>query len=363
LIKKINDAKLIEDCCVKILFVKLGAIGDVVQAAIALRCYQMQYPDHEVHWLTSSSLASFVRATGVATKVIEIDEKKILSGPLVPRLLKLLAFSTKLGLHGEKYDRIATAYFDWRYRLLTLFSSPKHRISFGNGKRKINLMPHRNRVYEYFRLLSGKDADININIADAGHYIGKVLLDGTIRKKSTQYLDALPKGYVVLLPGGAKNMLRTDDLRRWPVAYYKKIAEKLIDSGYAVVLAGGSGDTWVRSTFSDISHIDLIGETDLFELLHLLQQAKAVLVHDTGPLHLTALTQAPLVSLFGPTPSNAFIPIGRRDTIILKTGNKVACSPCYDGQNYANCAKARCMDELDVEQVWTSLSILLKDGR
>jgi ADP-heptose:LPS heptosyltransferase len=93
--------------------------------------------------------------------------------------------------------------------------------------------------------------------------------------------------------------------------HYVKLAEALVEAGVPITLAGGPADDWVCPAFAHLPVRNLVGQTDLTGMVELLSQAAVVVTHDSGPLHLATITRAGLVTLFGPTPANACIPLGR----------------------------------------------------
>jgi heptosyltransferase-2 len=161
---------------------------------------------------------------------------------------------------------------------------------------------------------------------------------------------------VVLAPGGARNLARDDRLRRWPIEAFRTLAERLIAAGRPVVLAGGSSDAWVADALGDLPVTSLIGQTSLLELAAVLDAADVVVCNDSGILHLAALTGAGLVALFGPTPANAVVPLGRERLVALQQDNRTSCSPCYDGKGFAPCAAPRCLEAISVAQVLEAIA-------
>lgn len=338
----------------RILLVKLGAIGDVIQTAIAVRHYRSQHPDDIICWLTSDNLFELVTSMGVADHVMQVQESKLLSGSISSRILYLLKYISKNISKYIEIDTVITAYSDWRYRLLTAAIYWKPHRSFNQSVLRPSPIHHRNRSFEYWRLLSLDDTT-PFDIPAQALGIGDRLLAQSLSKQANEKLSILPQRFIVMIPGGARNLLRDDNLRRWPLNNYLQLAEKLIESGTPVVLAGGPDDKWVIEAFSHLPCHNIIGQTSLMELIHVFDRADAIISHDTGPMHLAVLTKTPLVALFGPTPSNAVIPLGRKNTIVLQPGNLISCSPCYDGRNYAVCKNALCMDAISVTSVMLAL--------
>ncbi len=106
---------------------------------------------------------------------------------------------------------------------------------------------------------------------------------------------------VVIAPGGAKNILADDFLRRWPATSYAEVMRRLAMHPVQLVVTGSASDEWVLEHLQEIPFINLIGKLDLLELIALLKQAKLLITHDSGPMHLGKLVDCPTIALFGPT--------------------------------------------------------------
>ena len=340
----------------KITVVKLGGIGDLVQLAIALYEYRKQHQDVTIDWVTSKSFASLVNAFSVADRVIAIDDQKLFLGNYFERCWNLFLTIFYIARLTYSSNQIITAYADWRYELLTIATFWIPRIRFSNKKSDFKLIQGRNRVFEYFSLLKQQPA-FDLDVAKASQDFGASFISNS--NEAVQALQLESGTYIVLIPGGAKNLLRDDGLRRWPVAHYRQLAGALIELGENVIIAGSPEDEWVKKAFLDLPVIDMIGKTSLLDLIQLLNHSKLIVAHDTGPLHLAVLTNTPLIALFGPTLANAILPLGRSNSIGIQLGNVIACSPCYDGKNYANCENARCMKEITPTRVLDQAKLLL----
>jgi heptosyltransferase II len=329
----------------RILFVKLGAIGDVVQAAVAVKHYRSHSPEVHVDWVIGHRLRSLVEAFGVADNVISVDDDGLYAGSPLARLRSLVRCCLRLA-GWKRYDRIITAYRDWRYQLLTLGIRTASREDFRPQPARRGLIQQRSRVHEYWRILSDGDSE-SLDIAEATRSLGS----GTLNVPDVDTVFSLPERFIAVAPGGAKNQLREDALRRWPIERYHALIGNLLDEGHCVVLVGGPTDTWASDALRDLPVTDLIAKTSLLELLGVLRRSEILIGNDSGILHLGALTQTGIVALFGPTPANAFVPLGRPRTLALAAGNAVSCSPCYDGRGYADCRRNICMEAISVTTV------------
>jgi heptosyltransferase-2 len=166
------------------------------------------------------------------------------------------------------------------------------------------------------------------------------------------------KTRIALVPGGARNMLREDPQRRWPLDSYVSLASLLLDCNYEVVLTGGPSDKWVEPNFEGLGVDNRIGEWSIPQTLAFYDSCNCVVTHDTGPLHLAGLTRCTLVGLFGPTPPSKFLP-RRRGVTGLWGGERLACRPCFDGRGYAPCTWNGCMISITPQRVMVAVEELL----
>lgn len=325
----------------KVLIVKIGAVGDVVMALSMLEAIDQLSPDAKVTWVCGKTVAPLVEAVGRVNEVIVVDDQKLLRGGKVGALAVLVPLWTKL--LGRKYDLVLTGHSDPRYRLLSLTAQGSICRSF--GVERAGPIVGRYHASEYARLVTGLDGpkakpgvppQLRIPIPPA---LERVLQAG--------------KTVVAISPGGAKNLLRDDALRRWPLENYVQLAGQLSQKGFQVLLTGSSSDDWVKPSFKALPVTDLIGQTSLTDLVALYSRCQLVVTHDSGPLHLAITAGTKVVGLFGPTIPMEKVP---RDPKVLALwgGEKLACRPCYDGKNYAACDNNLCMKDITVEGAYRS---------
>ena len=328
----------------RILFLRLGAIGDLVQCAIAIALFKKENPCAEVHWVVSHPMAPFVKALGVADRILTVNYDGLVSGSFFSRVKNLIKEALKLRGSGQ-FSKLINAHADYRYSLLTSLVKVHDRKS---ADRPFPIV-HRYRVYEYFRLLSHKDSThVDFNAGIQVIYKNLMLECGGANNPTLS-------NYVVLAPGGAKNLLSDNPLRRWPLENFVALAKKFRTIGMQVLIVGGSSDAFVSEAFVGSDVVDLVGQTDLVALFRLMNLSRGIVTHDSGPMHIASITRAPLVAIFGPTPANAFLAFARSNTVVLHQENRVSCSPCYDGKTYATCVNNICMAEIGVDLVFKSL--------
>lgn len=108
--------------------------------------------------------------------------------------------------------------------------------------------------------------------------------------------------------------------------------------------------------------VNLAGKTGVRELLNLIGMADVFVSCDSGPVHLAALTNSPVVAIFGPETPLLYEPLSENCYVFYK-GDLLNCSPCmtvYNGKR-SSCSRSRvnykeCMKLVTVNEVYDKVS-------
>jgi ADP-heptose:LPS heptosyltransferase/glycosyltransferase involved in cell wall biosynthesis len=174
----------------------------------------------------------------------------------------------------------------------------------------------------------------------------------------------LPDGAPVLVvhPGAQKPS------RRWPVARMGLLVARLLEERPAlhVVLTGVPDEAplvdALRAALPEPVRDrarSAVGLTDLPSLVGLLDRAAAVVVNDTGLLHLARARGTPLTALLGPENDRRWgpTPVGPGPAIALR--HEVPCAPCVRW----DCEALYCLTALGVDEVHSAVVRMLDAGR
>jgi heptosyltransferase-2 len=331
------------------LIVRIAGIGDVVMASTAVRRLHDERPAARVTWLCGSVAAPLVRDLVGVNDVIAVDEHRLLRGGALDRASVLAPLWRQLLSRGITH--VLMLHADRRYRMLVapLVGARLLTLNPRNDDRRMNPIPGRYMGDEYARLIDG--------LGHEGPVIGHHPL-AELRTASVVPSPAAGRPRIALVPGGAKNVLRESALRRWPVGHYVALAKALVDDDCEILLVGDAGDTWVRAEFAGLAVTDVIGQHALPATASLLVSCDLVVSHDTGPMHLARLVRAPLLALFGPTMPAQFV-VEDATTTVLWGGGHLACRPCYDGRELANCSDNVCMSSIGSDVVLSAARAIL----
>ena len=334
----------------KYLIVRLAALGDVVMTSALVRAIREGDPYAHITWVCGQRVQELVSLFGV-DEIIAVDEVGLLRGGRLRRLRVVGTLWRRLA--SRRFDVTLLAHADARYRVL-LTPVRTGRIRSLEHAITPRTLPIPGRYFgdEVVRLLDEQES--------RGPIEGHARLAEILRPLPTP--DRPASVGVILVPGGARNVMREDALRRWPVAEYRALAEQLLAAGHAVTLVGDEGDAWVRPMFAGLALRDEIGRHDIAGTLGLLRASDLVVVHDTGVLHLARLVGTPVIGLFGPTiPTKSLVEAP--DVVALWGGADLACRPCYNGREYAACRDNICIQRIRPSDVMHHVGALISERR
>ena len=309
----------------------------------------------EIHWMCGKVVQPLLECYSWI-KPIAVNDKAILFGRPLTRAVNFLRLWSSLV--GAKYDLCATLYYDPRYRLTTLPVRARRSLAFSRKSRGKTLLASRSMSDENARLLLGNEDGFR------EHSVSPIPPD-TLPQSPLSTKVAAKR--IALVPGGATKLLKQQAskhspeqvLRRWPVESYVELAHRLTERGWEVVLLGGPDDTEAAGHFRDLPMINLIGRLSLPEVISVCNSCDAVVSNDTGPMHLAALSDCSLIALFGPTDPRVLVP-RRHSVLAIWGGERLACRPCYDGQDFAPCRFNGCLHEVKPQLVLRELDRLLE---
>ena len=149
--------------------------------------------------------------------------------------------------------------------------------------------------------------------------------------------------------------------KRWPVERFVAAAREILRrTGCLWVILGGTADLPLARTIHSAlappssppaprpSALNLAGQTSLRELMAVLKLCRLLLTNDTGPMHLAAALDTPVVVPFGstePALTGPGLPGDPRHQLLW---SDAVCSPCF---RRACPVDFRCMTGITVERV------------
>jgi len=260
----------------RILVIKHGALGDMVQGFDSFAGLRAGRPEARITLLTSPPFSGLMRMTPWFDEVVEDRRRPVFD---VPQLLRIRTL-----LHQE-WEMIVDLQCSRR-------TSRYHRFLTPSGTRWLGTSSGASDPYPDFTGVNNVER-MKVAAKMAGG-AGSVTaqLDWLGSAKAS-----ISKQAVVLVPGCSP----AKPSKRWPAAHFAAVAQELMASGRDVAIVGTAADRDAADLVIAEAPgcTDMVGKTDLASLTTLFASAHAVIGNDTGPVFLAAKTGVPTLMVMG----------------------------------------------------------------
>ena len=287
----------------KILVIKLGALGDIVQAMAPAAAIRAHHGDAEIVFLTAAPFAALARQAPYFDAVW-IDER-----PRSPAGLWRLRRRLREGRFDRVYDfqtRPRTALYYWLMR--------DGRQPEWSGTAAGASHPHRHAGRNRMHTLDRQQEQLRL----AG-VAGPVALPDLSWAAADVAKFALPPEYVLLIPGGAAHRPE----KRWPVENYAALAARLAAAGLTPVIIGGAEENPLGRAIAAATPqaIDLTGATEFGDIAAFGGRTRRAIGNDTGPMHLAVAGGAAATVLYSAASDPVLTAPRGPDIVVLRRGN------------------------------------------
>jgi ADP-heptose:LPS heptosyltransferase len=277
----------------RVLIIKHGALGDVIQSMGACQDIRLHHPDAELVVLTTPPYRSIFSRCPYVDRVLTEKRPKPWQMGQWWQLIRRL--------RGESFDRV--------YDLQNTARTALYRRRILPDASWVTTI---DKVSEESVLTAWQRAMMSAGLATPNILEPKVkwLAD------DIQWLVdsvGLKDDYIVMIPGSSASHPE----KRWP--YYEELAIALIErTKYHVVTVPGPDEVDLCRDLPATAMFRADGTVlDWFELAGVLARAAFVVGNDTGPTHIAANLGRPGLALFGGHKSPASTGIERRDFRVL----------------------------------------------
>ncbi|MFA6468157.1 MAG: glycosyltransferase family 9 protein [Bacteroidota bacterium] len=344
----------------KTVVLRLSSIGDIILSSPLLRVLRKAVGnDARIDFVVRKEYAELVRYNHHLSIVHEYDVATGYKG------LQDLA----LQLRAEHYDLVIDIHDSIRTKFLRAACTTKNVVVM--DKRKL----------ERWLMVNLKRNAYSDNLTVAERYIETVENYGI--KNDNKGLEIFIPDSTLFEISGKMGKLRLDRFekvigicpgskhftKRWQKEKFADVAVRAVTELKAKIHLFGGPDEWEDCEFvrqevarrvSSESVTNFAGEFSLLESAAALEFCDAVVTNDSGLMHLAAAKQKKIVAIFGSTVKEfGFAPYGTESIVVEK--NDLDCRPCtHIGKKECPKIHFKCMTDIDVDTVFTSVAALLK---
>jgi ADP-heptose:LPS heptosyltransferase len=316
-----------------VLLLRLERVGDLLMTIDAIAAVRASAPDATIDLVVGEWNEA------VARLIPGIDRVETLSAPWLSRDTdgqSFLAMARRAwAWRGRGYDLAINFEGDIRSNVLLGLSGASRRVGFemaGGGPMltdRVAFAPAMHTRSNAWRLVE-RAFDLAAGSCEA-HRPGpgdrRLRIPDEARARAASLLAGVAAGATVIVvhAGGGR------EIKQWNLGRFADVANRLATShGAAFVLSGSVQDRPLVDTMTaglrpDVGYLDLVGRVALVTLAAVLERADLLITGDTGPMHLGAALEVPLVAIFGPSDPARWGPVSERACVVRV---QLPCSPC-----------------------------------
>jgi len=328
---------------IKILIVRLSAIGDVVHSTPILASLRKKFPEARICWAVEDRAAEIIVNNPLIDKVFVFPRQKWKKRGFCFENIKEFYEIIK-EIREEKFDIAIDLQELLKSGLIAFLSGAKRRIAHDKTREFAYLFVNE-------KLPAHDNFDPNKLIIEryleSAAYLGASVeqvefslppMTEETRQNVDKFLENLDntKEIVIFSPSTIWAS------KHWLEEYWAELLDKLSPK-YNVIFTGTEKDKALIDRITSKAHTEnfysLAGQTNLFELIEVFNRAKYLIAPDTGPAHIANATQKPsIIMLFGSTGFKRTPPVGEKHSALCV---ELPCQPCF----IRNCPRKDCFME------------------
>jgi heptosyltransferase I len=316
----------------KILILKPSSLGDVIQALPVLRLLKLHVRDAEIFWWIDSMLAPLLEGDPDLAGIVRFERKRWASPVHWTEMLRSIQW-----LRAQKFDLVIDLQCLARSAAFAWLADGKFLVGLDESREGARgfydlAAPrksfHTHAVDWYLSVLPQLGVPVHKNfiwLPERPEIAASVKSKWFGEKSIFNPQSAIRNPQLILLQPGArwKN-------KRWPVENFSQLVslldKKFSDTRFAIL--GSREDKPFGEIISRAEPnrtFNLCGETSLPEMIEWIRLCDLLVTNDTGPMHVAAAMDKPVIALFGPTEPRRTGPYGQLENVLRI---ELPCSPC-----------------------------------
>lgn len=306
----------------KILVIAPSWVGDLIMSQTLFKLLKTQHGEN-------LELDVFANSWTIDILSRMPEVKNIIQNPFVHKKFDLLK-RIQLGysLRKHQYDQVFVLPNSFKSVIVPFFAKIKKRTGFV-GEFRYYLL---NDIYKLDKEALPRMIDRFCALANNGskpYKINNPRLESDIQNRYElieKFAINTDKKLIAFCPAAEYG-----PAKRWPPEYFAKLANMLIEEGYAILILGSPkdlklGNDILAQTKEDANITNLCGETSLADTIDLLTLCSNVVTNDSGLMHVASAVNTNVIAIYGSSSPSFTPPLSEKAQIV---NIALECSPCF----------------------------------
>jgi len=319
-----------------LLVVRLGAMGDIIHTLPAVTALRNVRPNTRIGWIVEERWAQLLCAQNFPRAGPRSPSRPLVD---IVHAVNTKAWRKSLLAH-ETQRQISAALHevrDLKYEIAVDFQGALKSavITRCSGARNMFGFDHPRETPARI-LYSRRVATTKAHVVEQCHALSEAITGNTLPVPTAEFprddqAEADITKQVVAL-GGAKEFAMINPgagwgAKQWPPERYGAVASALAADGLTPLINCGPGEEGLAQAALAASNGTAQSiSCSIAELIALTRRARLFIGGDTGPLHLAAALQIPVVALFGPTDPARNGPYGTKNIVLRNPASRTSLS-------------------------------------
>ncbi len=329
----------------RILIVKLSALGDVIQTLPVLSLFKKANPFLEIDWVVDRRNADILFGHPQLKRILVFSRNYLKSPFQIKNFLK--------ELRKVSYDAVVDYQGLLKSGLITYFARSSYKIGFSNAREgsrffyNIKLPPYDPDLHATRRyLILSKEVLKLFGLVEVlSEEDFKTIPEVKFSPELLEKKEFSYRPYILFVPSARW------ETKLWFFSAWEKLIKLLSGAGkkFNILISGSPEEEtlkiWAEEMEKKYPYVfSTVGKISLKELVSLINQARLIVSVDTGPMHIASALKKKTIALFGPTSPKRTGPWGGEFKVIQKD---LPCVPCFRKK----CNTRECMKNITPEEV------------
>ena len=326
----------------KILIIRVDGIGDLLNSTPAIALLRENYPSAEITVLARPINAPVLVANPDVDRVLTFERdgkhRTLRTRLRFYRELRRERFQLVVAMQTAMWSHLIALLSGAPYRLGRYQKRFRSTLTHAwHGKYRKGETHEVDRNLELVRLICEGEGTRKLKF----HLLPNEI--DTAKAQLTSWGIGTDTFLIGIHPGGSSFD------KRWPEEQYAELADRLVQQHNAtILLLHGPEEAALTYNIQQAmqAHAIIYAPKTIRELGALLSCCNLVVCNDSGPMHLAAAVDVPMVAVFGPTDHVAWHPLSENASIVRRD------MPCWPCSAHKCKIGWECTKKLPIEPVW-----------